>query len=792
MLFKFNMGIFIFFIQTTALFSQTTGSISGKVIDAETKHPLVGANVVIAGTQQGAATDTEGKFFINNVEENIHSLEVHYIGYQSYLETDVRVVRDKTTFVQEIELVPTTIESDEVTVTAGQFRDHSHAPVSFHTYNREEIRRSPGAAGDIFRAIESMPGVSTSGGEFSAFSVRGGNPKENIVLIDNIPFDKVSHFDGGDEDEAKQGGRFSIFAPNLIEDAEFQAGGFSAIYGGKNASLLNLKIREGNQDDFTIDGRFDITGWEANYNGKLYGINNTGIIISARHTDFSQILDLTGQDDLGIPKFTDFIVKTTSNINPSHKLSLLAIYSPEDFTRDTKHVFKSDNFATNDLSNLDETKTLFGINWRILTGQNTVLQNTVYYRNTDTDFWGGRATPTFNNGSLPQSEKDFNSRFTLNENTKETEIGARSLFTWVQSPGTIFTAGIDISNTKFDRNRKQFGLDTLFVFDKDDFRSNSDQNYIVASPDKVNASFNDRKTLFAAFTDLSINPIERLTLNAGVRYEYSQFNKENYISPRISSTYRLNPKTRLNFAAGIYYQNPEFEILTLSNDNLNLKNEKAYHVIAGISRYIGDDLKFTLEGYYKLFDNLLVRPDRTNNIFINAGDGWAGGFDVSLVKKFVDDFYGQVSYSYSQSKRDDHNGEGEYNSDFNQPHIFNILVGYEFSKEWSISTKWRYATGRPTDSYIVHNNIFNGPNFIRYSKEIISNNTDRLSDFHTFNIRVDFRKQIFDRLAIVSYLDVVNVYNHTNVNKTSFLELTGKDDEGGFGILPTIGVKLEF
>ncbi|MCH7680868.1 hypothetical protein IID10_16135 [candidate division KSB1 bacterium] len=176
---------------------------------------------------------------------------------------------------------------------------------------------------------------------------------------------------------------------------------------------------------------------------------------------------------------------------------------------------------------------------------------------------------------------------------------------------------------------------------------------------------------------------------------------------------------------------------------------------------------------------------------IRATDGWAAGIDLSLIKRFVNKFYGQINYSYAQSKRDDHNGEGEYNSDFNQPHIFPILGGYEFNKEWSISAKWRFATGRPKDSFIVHENIFNDPNFVRYSKEITRNNGERLSDFHTFNVRVDYRKQL-GRIALVSFLDVVNLYSHLNVNEDRFLEITGGEDRRGFNILPTGGLKIEF
>ena len=87
--------------------------------------------------------------------------------------------------------------------------------------------------------------------------------------------------------------------------------------------------------------------------------------------------------------------------------------------------------------------------------------------------------------------------------------------------------------------------------------------------------------------------------------------------------------------------------------------------------------------------------------------------------------------------------------------------------------------------------MFGDPDFRRFSKQITANNAGRLGDFHTFNIRVDYRKQL-DRIAVVSFLDIVNLYDHLNVNENRFLPLTGKIEKEGFGILPTIGVKLEF
>jgi len=768
------------------------GSVSGRVIDIATKHPIPDASVTIYGTNVGTVTDEDGRFNLAGMNEGLYKLEFGHIAYHRLLETDVRVVRNKTTSVEEIELAPAIMMAAQVTVSTTPFQENPQAPVSHFTYTREEIRRTPGATGDVFRAMETLPGVSTSGGEFSAFSVRGNSPTENVILIDNIPFDKVSHFDGGSsEEQEKQGGRFSIFAPNLIEEVRFQAGGFSAAYGGKLASFLDLKLREANQQDATIDGRFDITGWEVNYDGALKGIANSGVLLSARHTNFTRILELTGEDEFGRPRFTDLIFKTTTHLNARHKVSILGIHAPEKFNQEIERIFQSDDFAARDLVDFDESKSLLGVNWRYLAGTSSVLQTSVYARRTDRRGRLGAADPIAGIATDGRTVNDFAQRQRIVEDLDEVEVGTRSTFTHAMAQGNQRAVGLESSRTSYNRTVSQNGLDTLYVFDSDDFRASPQQRYIVTTPEQVDSRFDDTQGRFATFAEWSLTPLPRLTVNAGGRYEFNQLNSRSYWSPRLSSSLRLHERTRLNMATGVYYQTPEFDVSTAAVENEDLKNEQALHLIAGLSHYLSDDVKITSEVYAKRFDDLIVHPDRTSRLRTNAGDGWARGVDLSLIKRLVDQFYGQVNYSFAKSRRDDNDGLGSYDADFDQPHIFSVLGGYEINKSWAISAKWRYATGRPRDSFVVHADVFDDPDYQRFSQEIVANNGDRLTAFHTFNIRVDQRTQL-GQFALVGFVDVVNVYNHTNVNEERFLPLTGKDDDHGFGVLPTIGLKLEF
>jgi hypothetical protein len=778
-------------LAAASVFAQEKGTIKGKVIDELSKQPLPGLNVRLIGTSLGGSTNLEGIYLISNIPEGVYQLQMDYIGFQSHFENNVRVVRGKTTFIREVAMKESYLQGEEITVTASGFEQDKQAPVSNYNYSREEIRRAPGATGDIFRAIETLPGVSSTGGEFSSFSVRGGSPRDNIVLVDNIPFSKVSHFDGGTEEQEAQGGRFSIFTPGLIESANFQAGGFGARYGGKNASLVDLKIKEGNFATPTFNGTYDVLGWETNYDGPSYLHDNTSLLVSARHQDFKTILDWTGQRDLGHPRYTDLILKTTTEINPQNKISFLGIYAGDNFDRTLSHVYESDNLYGNDLADGREVKYLVGLNWRYLTSKNSYMENSFYFGHRNQQFVSGQAYTDEVNGIKPSRSEVRTRPEIYRFKQDEDQLGAKTNWTFQWTDGFTMITGIEINRLLFDNASVQNGFDTTFVFDNDDHRPDPSQLYLVRDPVNTNFQYDAAKWDYAGFMEWSYTMAKKFTVNPGIRYEYSQFNRRHYLSPRLSASHVYDSRTTFNAAAGLYYQAPEPDAIVSDARNERLKNQKAYHYIAGVTRYLSDHVKLTAEAYYKKFDDLVVKPDRTDNLRTNQGDGWARGLDVGLIKRFSNKWYGQVNYSRMASKRNNHDGEGSYNSDFSQPNILNILVGFELNKEWSFATKWKYATGRPKDAYIVHTDVLGDPDHLRFSKEITRNNGERLDHFHTWNVRVDYRKQI-GRIAIVSFVDILNMYGHLNVNEEFFQYQDGKIDKRGFTIAPTMGVKIEY
>jgi len=376
-------------------------------------------------------------------------------------------------------------------------------------------------------------------------------------------------------------------------------------------------------------------------------------------------------------------------------------------------------------------------------------------------------------------------------NYTETKIGYRSIYSVNFKNHSKLIAGLDLDRVSLINHRTLNQPDTSYMFNSTDLRPSPSQYYFINYPSQYNADFNNNAFDASAYADYSFLLLKYLTVNAGMRFDYTGFCDQFTFSPRLSASYQLSPTSSINLATGIYYQDPVYSEIADQPQDKKLKEEKVIQYILGYKKYFTPDLKLTIESWYKKFSSLIVRPTSGSSAQNNLGKGWAGGFDISLTKRLTKNIYGQVSYSYMQSKRDDNDGLGEYNFMFSQPHQINMLVSYKRGAHWVLSSKFRYATGKPTGSYIIHNNVFNDPNMIRYSEEVTGNNAIRLSDFISLDIRADYRFQIH-KFGLTVFIDIVNILNRANENEQRFNSFTGSVYYDGLAIFPTFGLKMEF
>ena len=772
---------------------EAAGAVRGRVVDSVTGRAVPTATVQLMRNQQVQGTveaDAAGAFSFDQVPEGVYSVEVEEQGYVKAGQADVRVVLRRVAAVEFALLRGSDEVLDEVVVSARATAGDPRATPNTVLLEREEIRRNPGSAGDVFRALDVLPGVVATG-EFSNFTVRGNGPRDNLILIDGIPFDKVAHFDESlGEEEINGGGRYSIFAPNIIGSAKFSPGGWRAAEGGKNGSLLELQIADGNFASSTAGVRLDIIGVEADYDGPSYLFDNTSVLLSARRFDFSTLFKAIGENDIGKPRMTDFIGKSVTKLNDDHRLELLAIYAGEDNKRTVENALASEDFEDAELSDAKQHSALFGATWRWSPGEVAQLRNTFYYRDSNTKSTLGEAFPDLA-GPNPTPATTPVRENILRSKEGETEIGWRSDYSTLLGAGGIFSAGAQVARVDLDFDHRLSGDWTRYVYDQSDFRADPSQRYIVLTPAKLNATLSAAETRLAAYADYAWT-FGDFTLTPGMRYERNGFSGKSNVAPRLLLSWQPDQVTRVWTGGGVFYQAPRYLDIAADPSNLDLKSERSTQVMVGFSRHLRDDLYFSAEGYHQQLDDLIVLSDRTTNTLTNIGKGSATGVDLLLTKRMSKYWSASATYSFSRARRDDKLGGGEYASDWDRPHAFGVVGAWQPSDPWTFSAKWKYASGRPTDAFIVHNGVLGDAGPLRYSKELTRTNTERLPAYHSLNLRADYQRR-FGPLSVVAYLDIVNVYGRKNGNAYEWNERRGVNIiEGLDELLPTIGLRFEY
>ena len=211
---------------------QSTGSLSGTIHDRDTQQSLVGANVLLEGTQFGAATDVNGKYYIDNLPVGTYSIRADVIGYEAQARANIHIASNRITEVN-LDLIPIILEGKGVVVTAGFFERAKDAVVSVRTVDIEEIRSDPVGAYDVLRMMQALPAVVSGSDQNNEIIIRGGNPGENLFIMDHLEIPNPNHF----AQAGMGGGPVTMINTEFIERIDFYAGSFPARYGGKVSSV---------------------------------------------------------------------------------------------------------------------------------------------------------------------------------------------------------------------------------------------------------------------------------------------------------------------------------------------------------------------------------------------------------------------------------------------------------------------------------------------------------------------------------------------------------------------------
>ncbi|MCD6116401.1 TonB-dependent receptor [bacterium] len=213
---------------SAAIFAQTSGRISGKVFDKETGEPLVGANVVVVGTNYGAATNIDGEYMVLNVPVGIYTVKAMYMGYADYIISNIKV-RIGLTYRQDFALSSKAIQAEAVQVTAERPMIEKTSTNASRIIDGEDMKNLPVRGVNAVATLQ--PGIVA---QDNNIYIRGGRADEVETYVD-----------GASIRDVVSGNTRGQVIPEALEEMQIQAGGYSAKYGGANSGIVAMAIRAG-------------------------------------------------------------------------------------------------------------------------------------------------------------------------------------------------------------------------------------------------------------------------------------------------------------------------------------------------------------------------------------------------------------------------------------------------------------------------------------------------------------------------------------------------------------------
>ena len=646
---KFLFTIIVLILSFSA-FAQN-GTIRGFVYDKESGEPIIFCNVSLKGTTLGAPTDVNGFFSIAKVPSGDYKIIITYLGFDS-LQENIYLAAGKI-LTKKFELKESSIQLEEVRVSAKrqEMKTEVNAAVIKITPKGMEMIPTIGGEPDLAQYLQIVPGVVFTGDQGGQLYIRGGSPVQNKVLLDGMvvysPFHSI--------------GLFSVFDTDIIRNTEVYTGGFSAEYGGRISSIMDIKTIDGNKKNF--EGKFSAStfGSKLFMEGPLSKSKKSSFVFSGKTSYLNKSSELFYKhpilyfDEKGLPySYTDLYGKLSFHGGNGSKLNIFGF----NFTDQVNYQYISD---------LKWDSKGVGSHFILVPGNSPILIEGNF---------------AFSNYSITMKEEA--------EKMRSSEIVGFNLgfdFTYFLAKGKV-----------------KYGFDVLGF--ETDFTTYNSVNSIIEQ-DENTSEFSAYVNYQYTSTRFIIEPgfrIQKYTLG---------FSPE----PRFGMKYNATDKLRLKLATGIYSQNilstvSDRDVVNLfygfisGPDNIPTKAngedyphklQKATHFIVGIEYDLGTNLDFSIEGYRKNFTQQTNinrnKISNSDNDFI-IETGYAQGVDV-LIKYSNKQLYLWGVYSLGFVRRDD--GVMEYAPHFDRRHNVNLVASYSFGRNnsWKTDVRWNLGSGFP-------------------------------------------------------------------------------------------------
>ena len=662
-----NVRILIYFF-LFASFISNAQTIKGKISDVK-NIPLPAVNISIIDLKGGITSDNNGFYSISIKPNRSHVVAYSFVGYQTE-KVRIPMLKKGQEYILNIILKESNTLLDDIIVKDQKSRKNNLSRIK-----TKHVEVIPGSSGGIESVLKTLPGVSSANELSSQYSVRGGNFDENLVYVNGIEVYRPFLIHSGQQEG------LSFVNSDLVGSILFSAGGFSAKYGDKMSSVLDIKYKQPKKISSSVS--MSLLGGSAHLEG-ISKNRRLSYLLGLRHKSNQYLLNSLDTEAEYRPRFSDLQTFINYKLNTNWDISFLSNISSNQYQmipQDRNTDFGTFNEALRltiffEGQELDKYQTYFGaLSTKYNPNTKVKLELTASafqtYEEENFDILGEYWLYQLDNnlGSDNFGDVAFDRGVGKYINHARNSLDARVLNfshkgNYSEKDKNI-NWGLKFQNEKIDDKISEWtlidsaGFTLPHPYDSIGLPSNPNQQVLMNELLKTDISISSfRQSGYLEYSQ----DINNLSLNAGTRSSYWSYNEELLVSPRISLAYAPNWEKDVVFrlASGIYYQSPFYRELRYPSGevNQNIKSQKSVHYVLG-SDYLfykwGRPFKWITEIYYKKLDDLI--PYKVDNVRIqylaeNNSKGYATGIDLKINGEFVSGVESWASLSIMKTEED--------------------------------------------------------------------------------------------------------------------------------------------
>lgn len=679
--------IFITVISANVLGQRLAQTVRGTITDIDSKLPLVGVTVTLNGTDPiiGMATDAKGSFRLENIPIGRISLQLSYIGYESKTISNI-VVNSGKEVVLDINMIESTVKLEEVVVKATKRGSATNdmSMLSARSISLEETKRYTGGMDDPARVASSYAGVACTPDGSSDIIVRGNSPKYLQWRLDGIEISSPYHLD----DQNASVGALTALNNSLLATSDFYTGAFSPEYGNVLSSIMDVKLRTGNNEKFEATLGVGFMGTDITLEGPFKKGYSGSFLINYRYSTVSALLKLGLVDISGMDHY-NYQDATFKLVLPTKKAGTVSFFGLGGLDgllmRNSSMVpgLSIKDAAIGKDYNKNSFLSNLGISHTLSLNVNSYLKTSISYSATgmDDDIFEGNIIKKYDSqgmflsDSIANKTKKFRSRIA----------------------NSVYRSSIIYSNRFNAKNKIQVG--TRYTLNVNNYNQNLYSDLAAAL---VNVTdFNKGISTVNNFISWKHSFNEDISFVIGVHNTNVLLNQKSALEPRVAFNWKISSANSIYLGYGKhstmegvhnYFTKIKLADGSTFEPNKNLDLLKADHYVLGYEKRFAENLVAKVEAYYQYLYNLPVENNDTSYYttinegidyryvaLVNKGIGKNYGIEITLERFFNGNYYFLANGSIFDSKYKALEGVWR-NTQYNGNYMVNILFGKEFKK----------------------------------------------------------------------------------------------------------------